>query len=156
MAGKIDHDLNVELARAAKAAGVKTFVFISSAGTRGFLASASPYAKMKVGVEDTIRELGFDNAIIVRPGGILGERDHSRALEGVMQTAIRGLGRVSIGLQDAIGQEAEVIGRAAVKAAELAAEGKAPEKYWSIEAADIVRLGRTEWDQKHPAKTEAS
>ena len=31
---KIDHDLNVEIAKAAKAAGTQTFVFVSSAGTR--------------------------------------------------------------------------------------------------------------------------
>ncbi|KAH8807255.1 hypothetical protein F5884DRAFT_788837 [Xylogone sp. PMI_703] len=51
---KIDHDLNVELAKAAKEAGIPTFVFISSAGTRGMLASR-PYSRMKVGVEDNIR-----------------------------------------------------------------------------------------------------
>src|ERR1700743_1217044 len=32
---KIDHDLCIENAKAAKEAGVKTYVFISSAGTRG-------------------------------------------------------------------------------------------------------------------------
>lgn len=152
---KIDHDLNIELARAAKAAGTKTFVFISSSGTRGWLVSSSPYAKMKNGVEDAIRDMGFENAIIVRPGAILGERDHVRSLEGIFQGAVRGLGYLSSGAKDAIGQDAEVIGRAAVRAAEIAAEGKAPSKFWSLEQADIVRLGRTEWNERHADATEA-
>lgn len=55
---KIDHDLNVELARAAKASGARVFVFVSSGGTRGLLSSASPYARMKNGVEDCVRSKG--------------------------------------------------------------------------------------------------
>jgi nucleoside-diphosphate-sugar epimerase len=47
---KIDHDLCIELAKASKAAGVKTFVFISSAGTRGAMSRYVPYSKMKIGV----------------------------------------------------------------------------------------------------------
>lgn len=68
---KIDHDLCVENAKAAKAAGVKTYVFVSSAGTRGFPSSMAPYCKMKNGVEDAIKELGFEHAVILKPGMIL-------------------------------------------------------------------------------------
>lgn len=42
-------------------------------------------------------------------------------------------------------QDQTIIGRAAVAAAQMAEEGKAPSKYWVVEQADIVRLGRTEW-----------
>lgn len=59
---KIDYDLNVELVKAAKAAGAHTFVFVSSAGG-GFL-GFSPFLKMKAGVKNAIKEQGFDNAII--------------------------------------------------------------------------------------------
>lgn len=45
------------------------------------------------------------------------------------------------------GQDQKVIGRAAVAAAKLAQEGKAPSKYWVLEQADVVRLGRTEWKE---------
>ena len=45
----------------------------------------------------------------------------------------------------AFAQDAEVIARAAVHAAKIAEEGKAPQKYWVLEQSDIVRLGRTEW-----------
>jgi len=58
---------------------------------------------------------------------------------------VRGLGKISPGWQDALGQESVVIGRAAVAAAQLAVEGKAPAKVWVLEASDILRLGRDEW-----------
>ncbi|KAJ6442104.1 protein fmp52 [Purpureocillium lavendulum] len=152
---KIDHDLNIELATAAKKAGVKTYVFISSGGTRGFLSSSWPYSKMKNGVEDAIKALDFEQAIILRPGMLLGQRDHTRTLEGVLQGAVRGLGAISHGLKDAVGQEADVVARAAVRAAQLASEGKAPSKYWAVEQKDIVRLGHTEWPEK-PAASETA
>jgi uncharacterized protein YbjT (DUF2867 family) len=143
---KIDHDLNVELAKAAKEAGVRHFVFVSSAGTRGMLSSSVPYSQMKRGVEDTIKGLEFETAIILRPGLIMGEREVPHQGAPLMIGAVRGLGKIfGQGLQDKFGQEAEVIARAAVHAAKIAEEGKAPAKYWVLEQSDIVRLGRTEW-----------
>ncbi|KAJ4263935.1 Protein fmp52, mitochondrial [Fusarium torreyae] len=158
---KIDHDLNIELAKASKAAGISTFVFISSAGTRSLLASQSPYAKMKNGVEDAIKELDFEQAIIVKPGMILGQRETSRTVEGIAQGAVNSLGRLSAGFRDTIGQDADVIAKAAVRAAQLAKEGKAPSKYWEIGGSDIIKLGRTEWPGNDAAaateaKTEAA
>ncbi|KAI0888052.1 NAD(P)-binding protein [Annulohypoxylon maeteangense] len=141
---KIDHDLNVELIKAAHNAGVKTFVFVSSAGTRGFLSGYLPYSKMKIGVEDAIKD-SFAQAIILRPGLIMGQREVEHAAGPLLNTLVRGLGKISQGAQDAFGQESEVIARAAVRAAVLAAEGKAPSKYWVLEQADIVKLGRDEY-----------
>ena len=142
---KIDHDLNVELAGAAKAAGASTFVFVSSGGVRSAVGGRFPYSRMKAGVEDAVRDLDFDHGIVLRPGMILGQREESRAAEGIMQSFFRGLGSINRGLGDALGHEAQVIGRAAVRAAQLAEEGKAPSKFWVLEGKDIVRLGRDEW-----------
>jgi uncharacterized protein YbjT (DUF2867 family) len=143
---KIDHDLNVELARAAKDAGVRNFVFVSSAGTGGMFATTLPYSKMKRGVEDTVKGLGFDTAIIVRPGMILAEREVPHQGGPLLIGAVKAVGRwCGLGMQDRLGQDADVIARAAVRAAKLAEEGKAPEKVWVLEWSDIVRLGRTEW-----------
>ncbi|KAK4034420.1 hypothetical protein C8A01DRAFT_49178 [Parachaetomium inaequale] len=142
---KIDHDLNVELARAAKDAGVRNFVFVSSAGTGSMFATALPYSKMKRGVEDTVRGLGFDTAIIVRPGMILAEREVPHQGGPLLIGAVRAVGRwCGLGMQDRFGQEADVIARAAVRAAKMAEEGRAPEKVWVLEWSDIVRLGRTD------------
>lgn len=149
---KIDHDLNIELAKAAKAAGAKTFVFISSGGTRGMFSSSVPYSKMKNGVEDAVKELDFEHGIILKPGLILGEREESRTGEGLFQSLVHGLGRVSGAVKNVIGQDADVIAKAAVRAAQLAEEGKAPSKFWVVEASDIIRLGKTEWkDAEKPA-----
>ena len=98
---KIDHDLCIENAKAAKATGVTTYVFVSSAGTRGLLSGYVPYSKMKVGVEEAIRGLGFEQAIILRPGMILGERETPKA--PVLEKLIGGLHRVSPWLQDSVG-----------------------------------------------------
>ncbi|KAI0190323.1 NAD(P)-binding protein [Astrocystis sublimbata] len=144
---KIDHDLNIELAKAAHAAGAQTFVFVSSAGTRGILAKMAPYSKMKVGVEDAIESLDFKQAIILRPGFLIGEREVGHAggaLMGSMTNCIKTY--IGQGAQDTFAQDGQVVARAAVKAALLSAEGKAPSKYWILEQNDIVRLGRDEWD----------
>ncbi|KAI1118293.1 NAD(P)-binding protein [Nemania sp. NC0429] len=143
---KIDHDLNVELAKAAHAAGAESFVFVSSAGTRGLLGNLVPYSKMKNGVEDNIKALGFKQAIILRPGFLIGQREVVHAagpfLESVARAAKTYLGQ---GAQDSWAQEDQVVARAAVRAATLAAEGKAPSNFWILEQSDIVRLGRDEW-----------
>ena len=96
----IDHDLCIETAKAAKAAGVKTYVFISSAGTRGFLSIHLPYSKMKVGVEDAIRGLGFEHAVILRPGMILG-REQPKA--PILETIFANLNKLGQGVQDKLG-----------------------------------------------------
>ncbi|RAQ45640.1 protein fmp52 [Aspergillus flavus] len=131
---KIDHDLCIENAKAAKEAGVKTYVFISSGGTRGFFSRYVPYSKMKIGVEDAIKELDFEQAIILRPGLIL-QREKPKA--ALLENIVQNLNKLGQGVQDMIGQDQTVIGRAAVAAARMAEEGKAPSKYWVLEQADI-------------------
>jgi len=142
---KIDHDLCIEIAKAAKEADVKTYVFISSAGTRGLLASYVPYSKMKVGVEDAIKDLDFEQAIVLRPGFILGEREKPKA--PFMEKIISNLHKISPSIQDLLGQDQNIIARAAVAAAQAAQEGKAPSKYWILEQADVVKYGRDEWKE---------
>lgn len=100
---KIDHDLCIENARAAKDAGVKTYVFVSSAGTRGLLYQYVPYSKMKIGVEDAIKSLGFENAIVLRPGMILGERENGQHKSLILETLLGNLHWISRKLQDAVG-----------------------------------------------------
>jgi uncharacterized protein YbjT (DUF2867 family) len=97
---KIDHDLCIEIAKAAKEAGVKTYVFISSGGTRGLLSRHVPYSKMKIGVEDAIKELGFEHAIILRPGMIIG-REKSKA--PLFEAIVGHLNKLGQGVQDRIG-----------------------------------------------------
>ncbi|KAJ5852261.1 uncharacterized protein N7529_011646 [Penicillium soppii] len=130
---KIDHDLCIGNARAAKDAGVKPDVYISSVGTRSLLWGWVPYSKMKVGVEGAIKELGFENAIILRPGMTIGrERSKAPILEKLVES---------------LKSDLSTIGRAAVAATHRTEEGKALSRYWMLEQADIVQLGRDEWKE---------
>lgn len=98
---------------------------------------------MKQGVEDTIKSLDFEHAIIVRPGAILGEREGTNQNRSTLiHSVISALPNMA---RDRLGQDADIIARAAVNAALLAKEGKAPSKYWVLEQADVVRLGRDDY-----------
>lgn len=97
---KIDHDLCIEVSKAAKEAGVPTYVFISSGGTRGMLASHVPYSKMKIGVETAIEGLEFNQAIVLRPGMILA-RETPKA--PFFEMIVGNLHRISPAFQDRIG-----------------------------------------------------
>jgi uncharacterized protein YbjT (DUF2867 family) len=66
----IDHDAVVAFARAAKDAGARQFVMVSSVGAGG----ASFYLKTKGRAEASVRALGFTRVDIFRPGLLLGER----------------------------------------------------------------------------------
>ena len=69
---KIDHDLNIELAKAAREKGCKTVVVVSSIGAH--VDSHFFYTRMKGEIERDLAALGFDHTIILRPGAILGDR----------------------------------------------------------------------------------
>jgi nucleoside-diphosphate-sugar epimerase len=142
---KIDYDLNLDVAKAAKAAGVKVYVLISSSGSSAN--SRLGYPKMKGELEEAVKKLDFDSTIILRPGLIVGGREDSRPSEFVVRKIAGVLGAISKPwLTDAWAQDAEVIGRAAVSAGEKALTGEAP-KIWMLGQSDIVRLGRTEWKE---------
>jgi uncharacterized protein YbjT (DUF2867 family) len=66
----IDHDAVVAFARAAKDAGARQFIMVSSVGAGG----ASFYLKTKGRAEASVRALGFARVDIFRPGLLLGDR----------------------------------------------------------------------------------
>lgn len=101
---KIDHDLCIETAKSAKQAGVTTYVYISSGGTTGFPYRYMPYSRMKNGVVDAIQALDFDQAIVLRPGLIIGRDNPKVAL----------LEKLGEGLKHVFGQHVQdLIGMAA-------------------------------------------
>jgi len=142
---KIDLDLNLALAKAAKEAGTETYVLISSGGASS--TSRLPYAAMKGELEDAVEALGFKHCVILRPGLIVGNREDSRPPEFIFRKIANTFGAVSGGkLKDFWAQDADVIARAAVNAGLQCIEGKKKEDgLWLLGQADIVRLGRTEW-----------
>jgi uncharacterized protein YbjT (DUF2867 family) len=143
----LEHDANLELARAAKEAGAKVYVLISSMGANS--ASKVPYVQLKGKIEDSIRAVGFERTVILRPVFITGKREAGRMGEGVFNGLANLAGFVSKPwLKDWWSQDASEIARAAVNAGVRAWEGKGTEGEQAVtvlEGKDIVRLGRTEW-----------
>lgn len=141
---KLEHDLNIELAKAAKESGTKTYVLISGSG-------ADPkayfnYVKMKGEIEEHVKELGFDHTVIVRPGLIAGRREETRIAEGILRFVADILGKVSGNrLKDFWAQDADVIARAAVNIGLKADKGEISERVTILSQSDIVKYGRTEW-----------
>jgi uncharacterized protein YbjT (DUF2867 family) len=105
-----------------------------------------PYLKMKGELEDTVKGLGFEHTVILRPGLILGTREDSRPAEAVVRKIAGVAGwLLGNGGTDFWSQGADVIAKAAVAGGLQALEGKVTENVWVVEQSDIVRLGRTEW-----------
>lgn len=127
------------MAKAAKAAGVETYVLISAHGANAN--SPFAYVKMKGELEDSIKALGFKHTVFVKPGFIAGERSNRKV--GVAETGLRwlaqGMGAVAPGLKNVWAQDGETIARAAVVAG-VECEGR-KEGVWEIGQGEIVRLG---------------
>jgi uncharacterized protein YbjT (DUF2867 family) len=141
---KIDLDLNLALAKAAKEAGVATYVLIS--GAMGDSSSRLAFVRMKGELEDAVKALGFTHTIILQPGLIVGDRQDSRPVEFALRTFANVLGSVSRGaLKNFWAQDAETIAKAAVSAAIKVQEGGKEPGVWFIGGADIVKFGKTEW-----------
>ena len=72
----VDHDLVVDFATAARAAGVSHMVLVSSVGASS--GSRNFYLRVKGEVEARLDEIGFDRLDIVRPGLLKGDRGADR------------------------------------------------------------------------------
>ncbi|KAF2029819.1 NAD dependent epimerase/dehydratase family protein-like protein [Setomelanomma holmii] len=138
---KIDYDLNLELAKAAKDAGVDTYVLISSAGANSKAMFA--YPKMKGELEDAVRALGFKHTVLLRPGFIAGERTsrETALAENALKWVAKGLGGLSNALKDPWAQDGELIAKAAVAAGVKCLEGREG-GVWEVGQGEIVKLGR--------------
>lgn len=82
----VDEGLVLHVARAAKAAGVRQFIVISSAGADR--ASRHLYLRVKAEMEDEVSRLRFQRLDILRPGLLKGSRsDDPRTLERLLMLA---------------------------------------------------------------------
>lgn len=135
---KIEHGLNVEMAKAAREAGSRVYVLISSGSAS--TSSMFAYTKMKGQIEEDIRALDFEHTVILRPGLIAGQREESRPAEALFRKIAGLLGSISSPiLKDGWAQEADVIAQAAVNAGLKALKGEAPGKVWEINGREIIR-----------------
>lgn len=69
----VDHDLVLECAAAAKAAGARQLIVVSSVGAE--FASKNFYLSVKGEVEDKLAKLRFDRLDLIRPGLLRGRRE---------------------------------------------------------------------------------
>lgn len=69
----VDHDLVLETARAAKEAGARQLIVISSVGAQ--FSSKNFYLSVKGEVEDKLAKLHFDRLDLIRPGLLRGHRE---------------------------------------------------------------------------------
>lgn len=83
---EVDHDLVLEVGKAAKAVGVRNFVHVSSVGADPF--SRNFYLKVKGEAERDLKALKLRRLDILRPGLLRGQRqDDLRPLEKLGQVA---------------------------------------------------------------------
>lgn len=168
---EIEHGTNVAVASAARAAGVASYVLISSNGANPH--AWLPYMKLKGDIEHDAA-LHWDSAwgaapstakdeseqkkwsgktVVARPALILGDRGAAKRFgEHQMVGLTKLVGKFSSGVANALGQEAEWIARAAVRAGlgEVWPEGNKRDA-WIMTGADIVKFGK-----KTEAEAEAS
>ncbi|KAJ1347030.1 hypothetical protein KIN20_001968 [Parelaphostrongylus tenuis] len=90
---KVDHDYVVNVAKIAKAQGVREFVLVSSAGSNEH--SWFLYPKTKGEMERDVGALQFDKLLIVRPGILEGPREEHRFGESLLKVLVKPLKLVS-------------------------------------------------------------
>ena len=79
----VDYDLVVSVARAAKEAGARQFIMVSSVGASA--KASNFYLKTKGEAEEAVRAMGFDRVDSLRPGLLRGDRQGpSRPIESLM------------------------------------------------------------------------
>lgn len=135
---------NIECAKAARDAGAKVYVLVSSGSANS--SSVLPYLKLKGEIEEAAKELGFEHTVFLRPGVITaGQLGQSRPFEAVVRFVASSAGKIHSSLKDGWAQDADDIAKAGVIAGLKALAGEAPagkEKVWVIEQGEIARLVR--------------
>jgi uncharacterized protein YbjT (DUF2867 family) len=79
----VDRHAVLAFARAARDAGARHFLLVSSSGANA--GSRNAYLRLKGEVEQEVEALGFVRVDVARPGLLLGERDEKRLGEGIAQ-----------------------------------------------------------------------
>ena len=79
----VDRHALLAFAQAARGAGARHFLLVSSSGADP--ASRNNYLRLKGEVEQSVAALGFERVDVVRPGLLLGARSERRVAEGIGQ-----------------------------------------------------------------------
>ncbi len=111
---KVDVTYQLEIARAAAAAGVTTYALVSAMGANA--SSSSFYMKMRGELEEGVRALPFARLRILRPGMLDGERAEDRPKERWAIAALKVVGSLP-GLRSVRPIQGAAMARALVAAA---------------------------------------
>ncbi|WP_426265581.1 NAD-dependent epimerase/dehydratase family protein [Sphingomonas sp. LHG3443-2] len=86
----VDRHAVLAFAEAARAAGARHFLLVSSSGADAH--SRNAYLRLKGEVEEAVAALGFERVDLLRPGLLLGQRSDRRLAEGAGQAVAPLLG----------------------------------------------------------------
>nr|WP_294942232.1 NAD(P)H-binding protein [uncultured Mucilaginibacter sp.] len=92
---KIDHDYPAEIARLAKANGIKQFHVVTAVGADA--KSATFYLKLKGELEDDLKTIGFESLHIYQPSMLYGGRKEQRPLENALVALFKVIDLLLIG-----------------------------------------------------------
>ncbi|NTW24822.1 MAG: NAD(P)H-binding protein [Lentimicrobium sp.] len=113
---KIDHDLVINIAKAAFKNQIPVFTVISSIGAKAN--TSNFYLNTKGLMEENLKSIGFKNLNILRPSMLLGLRSERRMMEETGKVVMKALGFLFIGkLKKYKPIHAETVARAMIKAA---------------------------------------
>ncbi len=133
----VDHDLVLAAGRAARAAGARQMVLVSSVGAS--TASCTFYLRTKGEIEDALAGLGFPRLDIVRPGLLTGARGERRPGEALAMRLAPLTDALMIGaLARYRSIPASTVARAMLALAERTEEGR-----FVHENRALLRLGQT-------------
>ena len=119
---RVDFEFVLAFAHAARIAGAKRFLVISSIGANS--QSMVFYSRVKGEMENALREIGFEALHIFQPSLILGERQEQRPAERIGIAAFNMIGALMLGpMRKYQPIESEAIARAMVRAAFYKARG---------------------------------
>lgn len=111
---RVDHDYQVEAARAAATNGVPVLILVSAMGAKP--GARAFYSRMKGEIEEEVAALPFRRIHLLRPGILDGNRDESRPMERLGILLARGLAR--LGAPPALRPiQAEAVARAMIRPA---------------------------------------
>lgn len=92
---KVDYDMPLQIGKIAQAKKVSNFLIVSSIGANS--KSRNYYTKTKGEVEEELRQLNFENFVVLRPSLLLGLRKEFRFLESLSKILVHILGVLFLG-----------------------------------------------------------
>lgn len=90
---KVDYTYQYEVAKAARANGVKTYVLVSAIGAD--VKSKFFYSRMKGALDDAVQQLGFEGCFILQPPSLI-RKGSDRFGENVGVAVMKGLNAIGL------------------------------------------------------------